>query len=941
MTSLIDITKPVFGNPTTQSVRDNFSIASTEITDLQSRTVGGPWLSLTGGTLTGRLQLSGDPANAVDAATKNYVDNTVAAQTLYRGTYQVAADTPPLSTSVALDGYAWVAVTADPVVAEALTVSLPPLTIGTMIYNGDSLHFTTASGWQVVQSSAMTPTQADLRYVQLTGATMTGPLVLAGDPTLPDQAATKQYIDDVVTGAAGGAGLAPLNSPAFTGTPTAPTALPGTSTTQLATTAFVLANVGTGGGGGGVVFPITVAQGGTNATSLPIPAGPTATTLGLTNALLTTTGTTVVPMSGNSWVGNFYDASVNCVGGIGSGQGTPYFGMAAAHDSLVSPTALQANDCLGRIIWYGWQGGTWSSGTATLGAFASQQWSPSAGGTNIVVATAPNNSVTPRTVATFGQDGTLTLPVAPLGVASGGTGATNLAVPALPALPAGWAFTGTFLLGRGTNPVTTANINTTGTVGNWGDASVVCLGAGQQGYIELARVNGTLSSPTPLTSGINVGGVFFDGYAVGGMSGGSRAWFNCATTENWTATGQGTQLNWATTARGTVTTGVTMSLDGSGNLNITGGLSATQVVIPNNHWYYGVDTSGTAHPLLSLSSDNNVYLNYDGVGLTLVRSSMRLSGAYLYINNGGGSVNTTGGPFIYADGTNWAIKAPSGNGAVLVQNYAGNNAVTLGYNGNIWASNNITTDSVTTNAGYFASGSQVTIGYNGITYFGSNAIAFTWGGGCQVWIDRSRQGHIAIVDDSNNLSLNGFYGNYIRSYGNIDANYLHSYGDIRADNTLHCGNQVDVNGIQLYNGGGVIRCDSAVRFAGVLPTADNAQSCGLGGGNAWAQVAAYWFNTVSARDMKTDIERPPEGALDQLRRLNPAKFRFKEGPYSSIIQRGFIADEVRDALGEDFGGYRKVGDQETITYSALTAVLWQAVQELAAKVEQLSADRPA
>jgi hypothetical protein len=38
------------------------------------------------------------------------------------------------------------------------------------------------------------------------------------------------------------------NSPAFTGTPTAPTASIGTNTTQLATTAFVLANAGSGGG---------------------------------------------------------------------------------------------------------------------------------------------------------------------------------------------------------------------------------------------------------------------------------------------------------------------------------------------------------------------------------------------------------------------------------------------------------------------------------------------------------------------------------------------------------------------------------------------------------------------------------------------------------------------------------------------------------------------
>ena len=42
------------------------------------------------------------------------------------------------------------------------------------------------------------------------------------------------------------AGLAPLANPTFTGTPAAPTATVGTNTTQLATTAFVLANAGGG-----------------------------------------------------------------------------------------------------------------------------------------------------------------------------------------------------------------------------------------------------------------------------------------------------------------------------------------------------------------------------------------------------------------------------------------------------------------------------------------------------------------------------------------------------------------------------------------------------------------------------------------------------------------------------------------------------------------------
>lgn len=44
-------------------------------------------------------------------------------------------------------------------------------------------------------------------------------------------------------------GKAPSASPSLTGTPTAPTAAPGTNTTQIATTAFVTAAVAAGGGG--------------------------------------------------------------------------------------------------------------------------------------------------------------------------------------------------------------------------------------------------------------------------------------------------------------------------------------------------------------------------------------------------------------------------------------------------------------------------------------------------------------------------------------------------------------------------------------------------------------------------------------------------------------------------------------------------------------------
>ena len=48
MPSQIDFSKPIFGHPTTESVRTNFEIAQVEITDLQTFVEEGPFLPLSG-----------------------------------------------------------------------------------------------------------------------------------------------------------------------------------------------------------------------------------------------------------------------------------------------------------------------------------------------------------------------------------------------------------------------------------------------------------------------------------------------------------------------------------------------------------------------------------------------------------------------------------------------------------------------------------------------------------------------------------------------------------------------------------------------------------------------------------------------------------------------------------------------------------------------------
>jgi hypothetical protein len=150
--------------------------------------LGGPYLALSGGTLTGALTLAADPTAALQPVTLQYYN-------AHLPTVPVASSTPPV-----MDGAA--AVGVGPTWARA-----------------DHVH------------------PSDTSRLALTGGTLTGPLIQAADPVAALGTATKQYVDL----------KAPLASPALTGTPTAPTAVAGTSNTQIATTAFVLGSVAASG----------------------------------------------------------------------------------------------------------------------------------------------------------------------------------------------------------------------------------------------------------------------------------------------------------------------------------------------------------------------------------------------------------------------------------------------------------------------------------------------------------------------------------------------------------------------------------------------------------------------------------------------------------------------------------------------------------------------
>jgi hypothetical protein len=134
---------------------------------------------------------------------------------------------------------------------------------------GDQLEFTDASGWRVLDSAGNTKTSASVsgilpaaNFPALTGdvTTVAGALattigagkvtnaMLAGSIAAAklvgsDIVLTESQITSLVADLALKAALA---SPALTGTPTAPTAALATNTTQIATTAFVLANAPSG-----------------------------------------------------------------------------------------------------------------------------------------------------------------------------------------------------------------------------------------------------------------------------------------------------------------------------------------------------------------------------------------------------------------------------------------------------------------------------------------------------------------------------------------------------------------------------------------------------------------------------------------------------------------------------------------------------------------------
>jgi hypothetical protein len=193
--------------------------------------------------------------------------------------------------------------------------------------------------------------------------------------------------------------------------------------------------------------------------------------------------------------------------------------------------------------------------------------------------------------------------------------------------------------------------------------------------------------------------------------------------------------------------------------------------------------------------------------------------------------------------------------------------------------------------------------------------------------------------------------------GTVTAQILAANGNLTAPNATIGGigfsgsgnfsspGTLSVTALQMVNAGGiVINSGSSLNYVGLIfmtggniESANNGASCGIAGA-AFFQCAAYNFAQQSDARGKRDITLAPPGALDKVAEIPVHDFDYlnpnRLAPSRHI---GWLAQEVQEVAPANV----LVGDDPARTLSvelgAMLATLWQAVQELTAKVATLEA----
>jgi hypothetical protein len=455
-------------------------------------------------------------------------------------------------------------------------------------------------------------------------------------------------------------------------------------------------------------------------------------------------------------------------------------------------------------------------------------------------------------------------------------------------------------------------------------------------------VTSTLTTGGYFTSGANCAGTYPPGgnFAIGwnfNTGAGEVDFWNLYTSASSYNTFHWRQLT------GTNTSSLLMQLGPSGLLvNSTflktgGGPSYRMCPNTDNTGYGSFWYTDGSNVYLLLTNNNDAWGSFNGLrpfvvnlanGLVTLQQGLIVTGGSINLQNG-----SSGNTFITYNGSNYVQMFDDGNGHIECNTplwLNGNTTQQVHTGGELYVASNLWIGGLywQNNGGWMYSGNNVQV--NGTLQANGTLIV----GGISIYNDGSPKLYSNYSYRSPNLYADGsIFVNGLQFYNN--GNWWWTGSPIHSDSTVQ-GGAFQVPGGAYWQGSGTsMYCSSAVYTGSIWPVGNNGYSCGVSG-TAWAQVASYWFNTISSRAEKDDIV-PLSSALDRVRELHPVSFRWKRD--DGKRHAGFIADEVAAVMGsEDFGGYDMNEDgNEGIAYNELTAVLWKACQELAASNTALAA----
>jgi hypothetical protein len=227
---------------------------------------------------------------------------------------------------------------------------------------------------------------------------------------------------------------------------------------------------------------------------------------------------------------------------------------------------------------------------------------------------------------------------------------------------------------------------------------------------------------------------------------------------------------------------------------------------------------------------------------------------------------------------------------------------------------------------------------------GNSALSWIWyatGGIARLY----NGSDVLTVSSGGNLTVAGsYYSNGVQMmYADSTYNYFYNRAG-GASLILFSGNNTYRNTSHHFDDGSntfltMANGNQTVFYSHHWAINDNTWICG-NTGNAWTYCVAYNHLTSSDAKHKTDLDDLPD-CLSFVRELKPQTYRLNNGPEEGrrVRRWGFVAQHVKAVIGggDDFGGHHESNDEQALDYAQLTAVLWKAVQEMAARIDQLEA----